>query len=134
VRLGKLYAETRHIPPENIAEIKTTIQDEISRDRYNGSIAAPVKEIIKNLQVKGTRIRCIVTVYGVPLRISPQRPPDVSAEEVLKLEYILKQKREMLSEMKEKPKWWNKFIKKRPKKSDIEDLEEDLAAGLAVCG
>ena len=126
VRLGKLYAETRHIPPENIAEIKTTIQDEISRDRYNGSIAAPVKEIIKNLQVKGTRIRCIVTVYGVPLRISPQRPPDVSAEEVLKLEYILKQKREMLSEMKEKPKWWNKFIKKRPKKSDIEDLEEEI--------
>jgi len=126
VHLGKLYTRLRHIPPENIAEIKTTLQDEISRAMYNELIAEPIKEIIKNLQDKGTRIRCIVTVYGVPLRISPQRPPDISAEEVLKHEYILTQKKEQLSIMKEKPKWWNKFLRKRYKKSDIEALESEI--------
>ncbi len=77
VRLGKLYSELRHIPPVNIAEIKTPVQDEISRTRYDELIAVPLKETINSLQDKGTRIRCIVTIYGVPLRISSQRAPGI---------------------------------------------------------
>jgi uncharacterized protein (TIGR03790 family) len=126
VSLGKLYTRLRHVPPANIAKIKTTVQDDISRDRYDELIAAPLKKTINSLQNKGARIRCIVTVYGVPLRIGPQRPADISAEEVIKHEYILAQKKAKLSEMKEKPSWWNKYFKEKPKKSDIEDLENEI--------
>ncbi len=82
VYLGKFYIELRHIPPAQIAEIKAPVQDEISRKQYNKLIAVPLKETINRLQVKGKRIRCIVTTYGVPLRIRPQRPQDTSGMEI----------------------------------------------------
>ena len=126
VRLGKLYTELRHIPPANIAEIKTPVQDDIPRVRYDDLIAAPLKETINNLQNKGTRIRCIVTIYGVPLRIGPQRPRDTSEMEIEKDNKILERKKDEIVKLKEPPKWWNKFFKKSSNKNDIDQLQTEI--------
>jgi uncharacterized protein (TIGR03790 family) len=126
VHLGKLYAELRHIPPAQITEIKVPVKDDIPRKQYDELIAAPLKETINRLEVKGKRIRCIVTIYGVPLRIESQRPPDTSATEVEKGKDILKRKKEDLSKLKEPPKWWNKFFKKSPNRNDIDQLQSEI--------
>jgi len=126
VHLGKLYIELRHIPPAQIAEIKVPVQDEISRKQYDELIAVPIKETINHLQVKGKRIRCIVTTDGVPLRIGPQRPPDTSEMEVEKDKDILKQKKDELSKLKEPSKWWNKLFKKSSNKNDMDQLQTEI--------
>jgi uncharacterized protein (TIGR03790 family) len=126
VRMGKLYIALRYIPSSNLAGISAPFQDEISRKQYDEQIAGPLRKTIHDLQDKGKRIRCIVTMYGVPLRISPVMPSDTSQEEIRKYEDILKQKKAELSELKEQPKWWNKIFKKTIRKSDIDQLQTEI--------
>jgi len=126
IRLGKLYAELRRIPHGQIAEIKAPFQDNISRTQYDELIAAPLRRTINNLQDKGKRIRCIVTMYGVPLRILLIKPSDISEEKVKRYEDILKQKKDELSELKEQPKWWDKFFKKSLPEKNIDQLQTEI--------
>jgi uncharacterized protein (TIGR03790 family) len=126
VRLGKLYTELRHIPPVNIAEIKVPVQEEITRKKYDEFIAGPIKKAINSIKDNGEKIHCIVTTYGVPLRISLQRPPDTSEEEIKKYEDILRQKEGELSKMKEPPKLWNKFFKKPVDKNAVNMLDAEI--------
>ncbi|MBI5740210.1 MAG: TIGR03790 family protein [Nitrospirae bacterium] len=92
VRLGRLYAELRRIPSTRLVEIKAPVQDYISRRQYDELIAGPLREAIDRMKKNGKKIRCLVTVFGVPLKISAVTPPDVSREEVGKRKEVLEKK------------------------------------------
>lgn len=126
VRLGKLYTELCGIPSTHIAEITVPFQDVISREKYDELIAAPLKKAIDSLQDNGGKIRCIVTTYGVPLRIGPVKPPGVSGGEINTKEDILGPKKDELARLKERPKWWNKFIKKPVDRNYIKQLQNEV--------
>ncbi|MBI4698099.1 MAG: TIGR03790 family protein, partial [Nitrospirae bacterium] len=121
VRLGKLYIELRRVPASNIAEIKVPVQDDIARKQYDEMIATPLKKIVKGLQGKGTKIRCIVTMYGVPLRVSSERPADIKRKEAEKVKDLLERKKGELSTMKE-------LSKTEPEKysGKVEDLDSEV--------
>ncbi len=75
--LAMFYMKKRKIPKENLLLIWMTDRETCSRRSYETKALTPVKRFLKNSPA-GKRIRCIVTMYGVPLRISS---PGLTMEE-----------------------------------------------------
>jgi uncharacterized protein (TIGR03790 family) len=81
VNLAKHYATRREIPQENLIGLTTTLVEEISREEYTRTIAAPVraalisrnfwKEEAASGRILQTKIRYVAIIRGVPLKIRP---------------------------------------------------------------
>jgi uncharacterized protein (TIGR03790 family) len=82
VDLARYYMEKRGIPKENLIRIDTTIKEACSREDYDEEIAEPVREFLYNRQGGGA-IRCLVTVFGVPLKVGA---PEITRAEKKELE------------------------------------------------
>ncbi len=74
VFLADYYMKKRNIPKENLLKIWVTDGETCSREDYEKKIVRPVRKYLES--ESGKRIRCIVTMYGVPLRVSP--PPETN--------------------------------------------------------
>lgn len=70
VFLANYYMEKRSIPKENLLEIRVADKETCSRDDYETKVARPVRERLESAGSGGS-IRCIATMYGLPLRVSP---------------------------------------------------------------
>ncbi len=66
--LAKYYLHSRSIPDKNLVTLRTTKLETCSRTQYNKEIREPVLQYLRQ-RMKTQRIRCLVTVYGLPLRI-----------------------------------------------------------------
>ncbi len=60
----------RGIPQENIIRLFVTDKERISREDYEKKIAVPIKKFI-NQEGRDSEIRCLVLMYGMPLKIAP---------------------------------------------------------------
>lgn len=72
--LARQYMQERHIPPDHLIKISATANEHCSRQEYNQSIRDPVRRALDELD-PDHRIRCLVTMYGVPLAIEPAPQP-----------------------------------------------------------
>jgi uncharacterized protein (TIGR03790 family) len=72
VELAKFYAKTREIPQANILLLRTSTGYEIPRESYDEQIVEPIREYLTESKL-ALKIRCIVLMYGVPVRIGPQK-------------------------------------------------------------
>ena len=88
--LAKYYMQQRAIPAENLITIRTTWKESCGREQYQEDIAEPVKEAVQKLQ-RQKRIRCLVTMYGVPLKIRPPILDFDNEEQVKQLKQQLSQ-------------------------------------------
>jgi len=79
VELARYYVEKR--AARSILELSLgQLQDSIGRADYNDKVLEPVRKALAEWEPTSP-IRCLVTVYGVPYRVSPRGPlPDTSAE------------------------------------------------------
>ncbi len=69
-RLARYYMQQRGIPQDHLLLVHTTEREVISRQQYNEEIHDPVRSFL--LQASGKpRISCLVTLYGLPLKIQP---------------------------------------------------------------
>jgi len=66
--IGDYYARRRSIPETNICHIRTTEDEEISRDVYNRQIATPIAAFLRRGGLVD-RVLYIVTTVGAPLKI-----------------------------------------------------------------
>jgi len=71
--LAAYYAGKRHIPAGNLLGLDLPFREGISRATYLQRVVGPLRSWLEQSGLKG-RIRCIALVYGVPLRISDQKP------------------------------------------------------------
>ena len=131
VRLGKIYMGLRHIPEAHLMMVSLPMRDEITRRDYDDLLSAPLKRYIKTLQDKGGKIRCIVTTYGIPLRIGAQRPDGVTEQEIKGAQEDLERGKEELSREEErlkKNKDHDAFSEKNLKRlrSEISSLNQRL--------
>ncbi len=131
IDIGKLYIKLRKVPQTHLIEVTAPMSDEISRKTYDEFLANPVKNALKKLEDSGEKIRCIVTTYGIPLRIGEQRPSDTSEEEIKKYKNMIKQKNDELSKLidrikktKETNNSSDEYIKKL--RSEIDTLQFKL--------
>jgi uncharacterized protein (TIGR03790 family) len=76
--IGDYYARRRSIPETNICHLRTTEEEEISRDVYNREIAGPIAGFLRNGGLM-ERVLYIVNTMGVPLKI--QGTPNMDGDE-----------------------------------------------------
>jgi uncharacterized protein (TIGR03790 family) len=77
VALARFYMERRNIPADRLLILPMPARESCSRAEYDRRIAEPVRGYLETLS-PDRPIRCLVTVYGVPLRVAgpPVRGPD----------------------------------------------------------
>ncbi|ACN14440.1 hypothetical protein HRM2_13290 [Desulforapulum autotrophicum HRM2] len=96
--LARYYMEQRKIPKKNLLTLWLTDKETCTREVYLKKVAVPVRRYLDSVQ--GQNIRCLVTMYGIPLKISP---PDPVGEESLALHRFENEKKrieERLADMK----------------------------------
>ena len=92
VQLSKFYAKQRGIARDHIVGLTCSIEEEISREEYDTTIANPLREIFKTRHwwtlheasdqeesVKASSIHFVAVIKGIPLKIrsTPDYPGDV---------------------------------------------------------
>lgn len=68
VTLAEYYLGARSIPRENLLILQTDTAESCSRTTYNQTIRQPVLKFLRK-RLKTQRIRCLVSVFGIPLKI-----------------------------------------------------------------
>ncbi|MBI9092420.1 MAG: TIGR03790 family protein [Desulfobacterium sp.] len=72
LELARYYMEQRQIPKDNLLTVRITDGEVCTREAYLKKVAAPVRQYLES--ERGKKIRCLVTMYGLPLKISPPKP------------------------------------------------------------
>lgn len=72
LRIARYYMEKRNIPAANLIKVKIAEKERCTRDEYEKLILAPLKRFLV-LMSNDEKIRCIVTTYGIPLVVLPNR-------------------------------------------------------------
>lgn len=80
--LAEYYMKKRQIPEKNLVSLFMTDKETCSREEYEKKVVPPVRRFLD----QNTGIRAIVTVFGVPLRISAPEKTPAEASKVSELE------------------------------------------------
>jgi uncharacterized protein (TIGR03790 family) len=77
--LARYYGKKRGIPDENLLVLDLPTGETCRRDDYERRIARPIRERLSAVQPAG-RIRCLVMMYGMPLKVAPGMRTEKPAE------------------------------------------------------
>src|SRR5262249_27069785 len=66
--LAHFYAIARHVPDDRIIELDLPVTDDLSFDEFERIVLPGVRKFLNEHQLQ-ERVSCLVTFYGVPLRI-----------------------------------------------------------------
>ncbi len=86
-KVAEHYAEKRGVPKENIIELSLSRGEEMSRNEYDRLFLGMFRDL---LSPKKATIKCLLTTYGVPLRVGPKVPTDVEKSELETLAATIK--------------------------------------------
>lgn len=87
-KLAERYAKARNVPAGRIVELSLPMGDEITFDQYERDVVPPVRRFLKENKLE-SKVKCLVTFYGVPLRIA-RRPVDAEErKEVTELQSMI---------------------------------------------
>ncbi len=84
IGLAQYYMERRAIPKDHLLKLWVTDKEWCDRDDYDRKVASPVRKYLKEKDPKG-RIRCLVTMYGLPLGVLP---PKLTEDEKTRLKAL----------------------------------------------
>ena len=113
VALAKEYMQRRRIPKTNLLQLVVTYRESCSRKEYDQKVAAKVRQYL-NEKDPLRQIRCLVSLYGLPLKVkAPEMAP-----------FAKKQ----MKGLKKRQKAINKRLKESAglKAEQIKSLEEEL--------
>ena len=96
VSLAHYYMKKRAIPSDNLIKVKVTTKERCSREQFKKGVLRPIKRFLSREDSSG-KIRCLVTVYGVPLVVNPGEMTKKEKAEVESKERQLRSNREALS-------------------------------------
>ncbi len=99
--LATYYANSRGVPQDRLIGLRLPDRDTLDRDRYDVA-AAEIRRALRNGRLDD-RVRCLVTFYGVPIRVGPVRPTprqETTARQLeLQFEDVMKDLREKTAAM-----------------------------------
>jgi hypothetical protein len=87
MELAKFYTEQRHIPENRILVLDLPKTDQMTTKQYEDEVVPQVRDFLHTGQLEN-RVKCLVTFYGVPLRIDPRVN---TAEDAAELQSIQQQ-------------------------------------------
>lgn len=84
ISLARFYMDQRRIPAANLITIDIDPAEDCRRSDYDNLIVAPVLFFLNKHSPK-SNIRCLVTMYGVPLKITSPTLSDQGSETIAQL-------------------------------------------------
>jgi len=93
VGLARYYMKRRGIPKSHLLQLWITDKETCTREDYNKRVVPAVRNYLNKNDPQGN-IRCLVTMYGLPLKISPPAMSREQREEVQEL----RNRRKMLAQ------------------------------------
>jgi len=87
-KLAEYYMKSRQIPKKNLVLLFMTDKETCTRDEYTNKAIPPIKRFLD----RNNHIRAIVSIFGIPIRISS---PGRTEAERKKLNQLEKQKQEI---------------------------------------
>jgi len=75
VSLAQYYMKKRDVPAKNLLKLSITEDETCSRKIYDQEIAGRIRKYLEETYPK-YYIRCLVLMYGVPLKVVPPEPAD----------------------------------------------------------
>ena len=67
--LARRYMRKRDIPPDQLVRVRTTLAERCTRAEFEAEIRRPVRAALDRMGAGGRRIRCLVSIYGLPLAV-----------------------------------------------------------------
>lgn len=86
--LAEHYAKARSIPGENLITLDLPKTEDITRQEYNSKLVDPLRLALKDRKEKA---RCLVCMYGVPLRVGGEEPSESEREQLKQLAIHIKE-------------------------------------------
>ena len=138
IGLAKYYMEKRKIPEANLIKLWVTDKQGCKRAAYEKKIAVPVRRYISNEDPLRS-IRCLVIMYGLPLRI---HPPKMSTKEKDEYDELIekrtllnqrlkdakaKENKEKEKQLKKELKTLKKRLSKLSKRDQLSSLDSEIA-------
>lgn len=104
VQVGEYYCRKRAVPAENILALPlgAALDYTISRDDYDKKIAAPIREKLHTPQFIG-KIKCLLTTYGVPVRVAGRGPLIDNQEKLMQLQQQAQEKQAEINRLQAEP-------------------------------
>lgn len=102
MNIAAYYRSKRNVPKENVLALAlgTTLSDNISRDDYDRRLAGPIRKKLSLPEFKG-KIRCLLTIYGVPYRVGPRAPLTGQEQRLQKLQEQLELRQKDLEQIQQ---------------------------------
>ncbi len=137
VAIGQYYMEKRGIPENHLLKLGLSLKEKMSREEFDENLKKPVNDAIHRL-LPGTRIACVVLIYGVPLKVEPTLPDWDSLETIKKLKTELKGRRNKNTkhEKNDENRLTGKELRKKIKKlsNDSQKASVDSELSLVLAG
>jgi len=102
-RIAEYYCEKRKIPKKNIIYLALGYnpRETISRNDYERSLALPIRRELQR-RFPG-EIRCLVTTYGIPIKVGPRRMLPGMGGKLNELKRLLHQEKQRLEQLEKDP-------------------------------
>jgi uncharacterized protein (TIGR03790 family) len=138
---AKYYMSKRKIPADNLLEIRVTDKETCSRIDYKVNVATPVRRYLEKNRSE-IHIRCLVLMYGIPLKVAPH---DIRSEEKIEiralkkrkdalkhqLQHIGEEKKKIRDDIKKELNSVNEKIRKLGKEDQRASLDSEIALVLS---
>jgi uncharacterized protein (TIGR03790 family) len=87
-KLAEYYSKARHVPDGRILALDLPTGDEVSFDQYETVVVPCIRKFIRDNRLQ-SQITCLVTFYGVPLKIGGRTETARDKHEIAELNQML---------------------------------------------
>ncbi|HZZ43750.1 MAG TPA: TIGR03790 family protein [Tepidisphaeraceae bacterium] len=84
-KLAEHYAAARHVPDNRIVELSLPTGDDVTFDQYERDVVPPVRRFLTENHLEN-KVTCLVTFYGIPLRVARRVAEPTDAKELVDLQ------------------------------------------------
>src|SRR5207253_1732188 len=88
-RAADFYAKARLVPDNRIVSLNVPGGEEIPFDKYEQDVVPPIRDFLRKNGLQ-SKIKCLVTFFGVPLRISGHSTTAAEQQEIADLHLDLR--------------------------------------------
>jgi uncharacterized protein (TIGR03790 family) len=84
-KLAEFYAQKRHVPAGRILELNLPMTEEMPAEVYDREVVPVVRAFLRSSGLE-RKVTCLVTFYGMPIRVGARVTPPAEREELGKLQ------------------------------------------------
>lgn len=122
MELADYYVAARKVPKGNVIALSLPTGEDINRADYDAKLAGPLREALKDRKAEA---KCLLTMYGVPLRVGPRV---LTADEKAEADKVRKALADARKELADAEKDKAEAAKLTVLRNDVRQLERRVAA------